>query len=222
MAEVTVEKRRQRQGLKAIANWIARFFADQRKQLSYVQVQRICINELVRRHQAKEAAQKDQKALMDNPLTPMLLQHNMSTVGNKTDKDSEEDLTLDDVVIAVENCPPNLKPGDSYYACRNQRWALNIRRRVYDCLNILCACDYLNEPELGYFDFNYLGKSLIEQQLEANKAEVSQETTQATPPEKTCSDQVECVRMNDPDSFLSLLQDKQRQLEASRQRTQQK
>lgn len=123
-----------------------------------MQVQRICVNELIRRHQAKNVhgLTQDENKLIRSQLG------NVAQKRPTENDDDEFDLTLDDVVVALENIEQALRPGEQYQAHRNERWALNIRRRVYDCLNILSACDYLTEPEQGYFDFSVLGKQLLQ------------------------------------------------------------
>lgn len=46
---------------------------------------------------------------------------------------------------------------DIYKLCRKQSWASNMRRRVYDSLNVLLAAGFLrlNEKQIFEFDPNF-------------------------------------------------------------------
>lgn len=45
-----------------------------------------------------------------------------------------------------------------------EMWAKNMRRRVFDCLNIMKACQYLEEPQYGNFKLSTLGYTMIDQE----------------------------------------------------------
>lgn len=58
---------------------------------------------------------------------------------------------------------------DTYKACRKQSWASNMRRRVYDSLNVLLAAGFLriNNKQLFEYDRTF-DPTYLEQLICAN------------------------------------------------------
>jgi hypothetical protein len=57
----------------------------------------------------------------------------------------EETYSLDDVSIRYKekDLPQRLPNDDTYKACRNMSWVINLRRRTYDTLNVLLSVGVL-------------------------------------------------------------------------------
>lgn len=53
----------------------------------------------------------------------------------------------------------------SFEVIRTQPWALNVRRRVYDCLNVFLAADFLKEDKAtSQFSCDEVALKVIEQE----------------------------------------------------------